>query len=186
MYPRPRELHRVRVADVIPAIPGTPHTTPAIKLNPLEGQIPSKVGIYDENVPLSGEGKRSVVAVLLTIWAQICRDVGQERLFPFRFEDLGRKFTIAARRCGLGRRTLYDLRHGGASDDGAEGKLEGYIQSRGRWSQATSMRRYRKPGLLQEGWASMSPHAVAFAHHCAQHVVQLVLQPSTLPPLPCW
>ena len=185
-YARPRELHRVKVSDVIPAIPGTPHNTPAIKLNPLEGQIPSKVGVFDENVPLSGDGKRAVVALLVTLWAQICREVGQEKLFPFSFDELAKKFTLAARRCGLGRRTLYDLRHGGASDDGAEGRTEGHIQSRGRWSQATSMRRYRKPGILQEGWATMSVLAVSFAHYCARDVVHLILQPSTLPPLPCW
>ena len=185
-YARPRELHRARIKDVIPSIPGTPHTTPAIKLNPVEGELPSKVGIFDENIPLSGEGKRAVVAALLQTWVLICNQVGQASLFPFDFKELVAKFPRAARRCGLGRRSLYDLRHGGASDDGAEGKSEGHIQSRGRWSQATSMRRYRKPGILQEGWAAMSLHAVTFARYCARDVVRLVLQPSTLPPLPSW
>ena len=63
---------------------------------------------------------------------------------------------------------------------------EGCRMSKGRRPQATSLRRYRKLVILQEGGAVTSLQAVFAARYCARGVVRLVLHYSTLLPLLSW
>ena len=84
---------------------------------------------------------------------------------------------------GIGARTLYELRHGGASEDGAAGTLLAEIQKRGRWKTYSSATRYNKSGLLQEARAQLPAHVLAFLVECDRNLWQYVTT-GTAPTLP--
>ena len=64
----------------------------------------------------------------------------------------------------LGLRTLYVLRHSGASSDAWEERRDlSAIQRRGRWRAASSVRRYEKGGRLAEQLARCSAQMQQFA-----------------------
>ena len=102
----------------------------------------------------------------------------------FEYEELSREFQQACRKAGLGHRVLYELRPGGASEDGAVGEDPVTIQRRGRWKQPSSVTRYLKPGLLQESWASLPQKTIEFCLLCAGAILEILEDSSLCPPLP--
>jgi len=174
---------RVRLYDVIDAVAGSSYDTPAIKFNPFERSIASKTGIFDDVIPLS-KGVRKAAAQ--AIQSLKLRQLSQNRdlMFDFSLESLSREFKEAARIAGLGPRTLYDLRHGGASHDALNGVDLSEIQKRGRWLAASSVRRYSKRGRMHEAWSQLGALARAFAITCAAATLHLMSHPHELPAFP--
>ena len=109
---------------------------------------------------------------------------GAEFGFNFDYDDISRCFVRAAFRANLGKRSLYDGRHGGASDDAALGFEDGYLARRGRWASLSSVARYSKPGILQESWSQLSPETSNFILECEAKVLQVVTGQQPCPSLP--
>ena len=72
---------------------------------------------------------------------------------------LFRKVTVAQ---GLQDVCMYQLRHGGASEDILSARRTlAEVKTRGHWSQDSSVKRYAKPGMVQQLLAALSPAARA-------------------------
>ena len=80
----------------------------------------------------------------------------------FEYPPVANAFSSAARAAGLGNRSLYGLRHGGASEDGASGVPLPSIQKRGRSKTYSSVTRYNKSGLLQEARVALPACVLQF------------------------
>ena len=86
----------------------------------------------------------------------------KEKIFKFSADDSVRLFRKAAESLGLPPLCLYQLRHGGASEEVVQGvgPMEA-IKVRGRWKSDCSIRRYAKPATLWRLLASVSEHKLA-------------------------
>eukprot|EP00972_Heterocapsa_arctica_P097654 14410021-Heterocapsa_arctica.AAC.1 len=72
---------------------------------------------------------------------------------------------------GLATAVLYQLRHGGASEDVLSGRrpmLE--VLARGRWATWASLRRYAKAGLLQKLLSSLPGHVMLYVQWCSANL----------------
>ena len=119
----------------------------------VERRRPGKTGEHDCAVlvgePASAAAGRGFVPRLLQGWARRCR--GEERLFG----SLTLPRYAAALRWACAHLHLealavvpHSVRHGGASADATLGARSiGEVQARGLWRAASSVQRYRKPGL---------------------------------------
>ena len=92
-------------------------------------------------------------------------------------------FTRAAKLVGLGHRTLYELRHGGASDDALSGVAWQLIKERGRWAADRSVARYKEKGLLQRSWSNTSPQVRGSCCNCAKEILDVLADPANCPDL---
>lgn len=180
LYSRPSEALAIRGLDVIPPISGTQFSAPAIRLDPKEERTPSQTGTYDDVLQLSS-GRRHEAGVIAMRLAALRRSQGQKMMFLCDYSEVHREFCASARRVGLGHRVLYELRHGGASDDGALDVHPTLIQRRGRWKVETSVRRYGKKGVLQETWADAPLHVRNFCLLCSTKVLEVLEQPNLMP-----
>ena len=148
LYSRPTESLWVRAEDVLFPIPGTSFKTVAVRLNPHDRGVPSKVGIFDEVLAMT-TGKRSAAGIAVGRLATARKQRREEYLFSQDYQEMAPLFTRASKLAGLGHRTLYELRHGGASDDALMGVTWQVIKERGCWAADRSVARYRKKGMLQ-------------------------------------
>lgn len=84
-------------------------------------------------------------------------------LFKFSMENYRKKFSAASLRLGLGSLRLYQLRHGGATEDLCSQKRDySAVKARGRWRSDASVRRYAKVGKVQELLNRLSPGHLKF------------------------
>ena len=120
----------------------------------------SKAGLFDESVLCDS---------LYLRWASDFFTVltttrpATESLWPFNHSHLVRSFQLVADACHVKDACLYQLRHGGASEDTLSARrnlLE--VQERGRWSSHASVLRYRKAGRAQQEIHKMHPLLRAF------------------------
>jgi hypothetical protein len=181
-FARPTELLWLRLSACIPSVPHAGFEQWAVRLNPTSQLRSSKVGAFDEIIPLSAH--RWQVSDLLAWYVDVCHNAGAEFCFNFDYDDISRCFVRAAFRANLGKRSLYDGRHGGASDDAALGFEDGYLARRGRWASLSSVARYSKPGILQESWSQLSPETSNFILECEAKVLQVVTGQQPCPSLP--
>ena len=73
-------------------------------------------------------------------------------------------FKAATAHLGLPHLCLYQLRHGGASEELLEGRRSiSEIMARGRWDTSSSLRRYAKPAQLQKLLGSLPPVKASYA-----------------------
>jgi len=117
----------------------------------------TKTGTSDEAVPLDNP---QWLGPLLARHAH-----GRVALSPLFTTESGamavlfRKVTVAQ---GLHDVCLYQLRHGGASEDVLSARRTlAEVKTRGHWAQDSSVKRYAKPGMVQQLLAAMSPQARA-------------------------
>jgi integrase len=150
-YLRPGELLLLRVCDIIP-----PASTSAkggagrwgVRLHPQELGRPSKTGVFDSTVMLDLERHSPIFPFLVQLRARAKPD---ELLVDRSYEDLVKVFHNAAKSTGVAILcpVLYSLRHSGASADSADLQRDlKSVKMRGRWAADVSLRRYRKPGLV--------------------------------------
>jgi len=71
-------------------------------------------------------------------------------IFQFKLEAFRKLYQKSGRWLGLPDLHVYQLRHGGASDDLCSKLRDHYgVKERGRWQTDTSVRRYAKVGKIQ-------------------------------------
>lgn len=148
-YMRPGELIKVLVGDLIPP-PGGPGGAGVwgVHLHPWERGLPSKTGTYDSAVMLDLARHRVLFPHLQAIYHSMPRS---EPLVNIPYPQLCRIFQLAVQKAGIPalHPVLYSLRHSVASGDSADGvrDIKG-VKDRGRWAAEASVRRHRKPGLV--------------------------------------
>ena len=135
-----------------------------IVIDPIEYNVPTKTGEFDDCVLLDSPGREDLAVVLKFLLKQ-CK-ASSDRLFGGL--TLATYNSDISQACGvLGlerlRLTAHMLRHSGPSHDSYH-KVRSLdaIQQRGRWKALSSMNRYRKPGRMlilhqmvpEQVWAS--------------------------------
>ena len=171
-----------KVGHVIRALP--PFTTPALRLDPREEGRAPKTREFDEVLHISKA--RKVVGRLLIWWVDLCLQNGYSAdhyLCGRGYQTVSAAFSSAAKVAGLSIRVPYELRHGGASEDGGAEMLFQEIQKRGRWKTYSSVTRNNKSGLLQEARASLPQNVLAFLLQCESNPFHYVTI-GTAPTLP--
>lgn len=139
------------------------------QLNPHDAGRPSKTKFFDGVLQLT-TGTRAAASRLLVWWVGEALIRGLHRICDRSYGEASRLFSAAARTAGLGRRTLYELRHGGASHSAWEGWSLLEVQKRGRWGAFDSVLRYQKTGLLQESWQQLTAARQVWLQDCAANV----------------
>ena len=119
-------------------------------MHPRDGLQSSKTGMHDESLQIDIEPYLFLGKAL----RPVCLRLGaKDRVFPFSYETWARRFEDAAGRAGLCslEPTLYQLRHGGASQDaGSRKRATADIKRRGRWLDDRSLTRYENGGRVAE------------------------------------
>ena len=190
VYARPQAWLAVRWGDVTDEMPGLPFI--AVTMCPRELGKASKTGKYDDTV-LVGEGVRgrqSNRIAILRVLANYCRrhrGHPEARVFPFEYPHYLHVWKTAGELLGLegkGECTPYQGRHGGASQDAADGAEMVHIQRRGGWAQIESVRRYEKRGRLQEMLGRLSEQQRRFCYECESRFEEFMEHPHRAPALP--
>ena len=95
-------------------------------------------------------------------------------MYDFSYKQMSDNPSRASQAVGLKSRTLFELQHGGASDDSAAGASMLYVQNRGRWASDKSVRRYAKEGILQEAWREVPDHVRSFRLLCTRDIWKIL------------
>ena len=146
MYPRPADLGAVRVADVHvgrPSVKGIASKT-CVTFNPSSRSQVSKTNTQDDTVVVSSNPERPGLDMLLK--SMVAGRSAKEKVFRVTTSRMRVLLAEASSAMSLPLTLPHQLRHGGASHDGATGIGLEEIQSRGHWAAAASCRRYAKPG----------------------------------------
>ena len=105
------------------------------------------MGAFDE-VLIFSDGHRRVAGDSFYRLYQLRNARNEDTMYDFSYRHMAEAFSKAIQIAGFGSRTLYELRHGGASDDAAAGASMLYVQKRRRWASDKPARRYAKEGIL--------------------------------------
>lgn len=176
-YLRPSEMRKLRVCDVIHAIPaaGPAHRFWGIYMHQFidEESGCSKTGQFDEGVLLDLP-KHRCIAHLLT--QQAANRSGDQPLVPTQPPELAQFLQRFGERLRLPFRPLpYQLRHTGPSTDAAEGlRSLQEIKRRGRWQADNSVKRYEKAAQLTKVLNSLSPAAQSFCLRSARELPDVI------------
>ena len=165
-YLRPSEVLDLHVGDVLAPSSSCPHVS--LLLHPFERGGPSKVGEFDDGVPLDMQGMEWLGPWLLK---QARRRPPTEKLFKFDYGEMVMMFQEAMQEWGLKEPILYRMRHGGASHDIVHGKRHiTAVKKRGRWSNDQSLKRYAKDVRLQKVELDAGQEVLARARVYAQQL----------------
>lgn len=167
LFSRPTEGLLDRLCDVV--MPSSMFPTAGVKLNPMDAGRPSKTKFFDEVLQMS-TGARLPCSALLVWWVGEALRRGLTRVCERSYAQVSSLFRAAAQTAGLGARTLYELRHGGASHSAYLGWSLKEVQKRGRWGSFDSVLRYNKTGPLQESWNKLKPQTQNFLLECTKNV----------------
>ena len=188
-YLRPSELltllgrHVMRpVTQLLGAGAGA---VPSLLVRPFEGEgsRPTKVGEFDDSVPLDAPYLQELNVVLLRLQGQTDPN---RPLFPFSYVEFKECFEQCLLDASLAdlNLTLYSFRHGGPSHDRALGfrNLEA-IAKRGRWMTMASVRRYEKAARIQYVLNQTPAVGQRYAAACMEVIGQVLLgNRAPLPP----
>ncbi|CAK0905525.1 unnamed protein product, partial [Prorocentrum cordatum] len=159
-YLRPSELLTVVEGDLLEPVAnaGVALACWSLLLRPFEREEPTKVGQFDDTLPLDSPDFPGLGALLAGL-----RGGGAEVwLFSFSQTQLLRRFQAACRAAGLGSLNLemHQLRHGGASRDFLMKTREiQAVKQRGRWANDRTLLRYMKAGRVQRLHKALTPEA---------------------------
>ena len=161
LYARPSEVLRIRGAQLVPPVKrsGRAHCFWSVTLHPHELLRTSKTGMTDESLRVDIAPYLCLVPALKRLAAATSEN---DKVFPFSYGTWARRFEDAAGRSGLAALapTLYQLRHGGASQDAAtKGRTTAEIKKRGRWLDDRSLIRYENGGRVTELLRRLPPAA---------------------------
>jgi len=191
VYLRPHEAIGALLCDVTLPLAGL--ITAALTICPRWRGRATKVGDFDDTV-LIGEGigdspsRRGDILRIFIQFVEGRRKVlgPNASLFGVSYATLLRCWKVAGAALGIpaDEAVPYASRHGGASQDAADGLDDRGVQRRGRWSHPKSVRRYKKKGRLQQGLGRLSPAQLAFCRYCEAHWADIMMEPTRAPPLP--
>lgn len=100
-----------------------------------------------------------------------------DRLFDLSDSDTVKMFNAAVRRLGLPPLCMYQLRHGGASEDIlSQNRPIHEVKTRGRWKTESSLRRYSKPAQVPRLLAALPPDKLVFARTSWERIEELMLR----------
>ncbi|CAK0874630.1 unnamed protein product [Prorocentrum cordatum] len=159
-YLRPSELLTVVEGDLLEPVAnaGVALACWSLLLRPFEREEPTKVGQFDDTLPLDSPDFPGLGALLAGL-----RGGGAEVwLFSFSQTQLLRRFQAACRAAGLGSLNLemHQLRRGGASRDFLMKTREiQAVKQRGRWANDRTLLRYMKAGRVQRLHKALTPEA---------------------------
>ena len=156
-YPRPEDMASARVVDVhVPSrnSKGIAART-CLTFNPSSRSKVSKTNCQDDTVIVSENEARAGLPALLH--ALVARRAGDEKLLCLSSARMRTLLSKAVDALELPKTTPHQLRHGGASHDGATGITLDKIQQRGQWVAQSSCRRYAKPGRYLRLLAQVTP-----------------------------
>ena len=174
-YGRPGEMLKLTVEDFVPTEDTTGY--PVLILHPMERDVSSKVGIFDETVLLDDkEAEYIPVALELLVKQRIKEDGEEALLWGFTASEYlaGWRLSVSRLKLASFLSSPYQNRHGGASRDHLK-KLRTplEVKRRGRWSSDSAARIYDKPGRMQQMKAGLDPKLKKFSDYVKQHFVQL-------------
>lgn len=185
-YARPGEVRGLTARQVLrPARRAGPLAHWAITIAPQEDsalfpQALSKTGTMDDTILVD---RPSFLGPLLGQRAAVLRP--REVVFRLSADKSVAQFKEAAEALGLAGLALYQLRHGGASEDAlSRSRTLGEICARGRWRSDSSLRRYAKPAMLHRLLKKLSPEGLAFCQSAWDRVEGLLLRRTAPRPPP--
>ena len=174
-YLRPSELLRLRRCDVVPPLlGGAGHAAKwSLVLHPLELEISSKTGDFNESIVMDNPEFRFLDGELHALWGQ---GHSVQPAFDFSYAEWANEFHKAGLVLGLndlGPPVLYQLQHGGASHEVLTGRRSTLdVQNRGRWRTVTSVKRYEKGGRINQVLALVPVGMQQRAHLCTSRISQ--------------
>ncbi|CAK0810777.1 unnamed protein product, partial [Prorocentrum cordatum] len=175
-YLRPSELLTVVEGDLLEPVAnaGVALACWSLLLRPFEREEPTKVGQFDDTLPLDSPDFPGLGALL----AGLRGGDAEVWLFSFSQTQLLRRFQAACRAAGLGSLNLemHQLRHGGASRDFLMKTREiQAVKQRGRWANDRTLLRYMKAGRAQRLHKALTPEASRWCQE-AEANLSLVLR----------
>ncbi|CAK0885022.1 unnamed protein product [Prorocentrum cordatum] len=180
-YLRPSELLTVVEGDLLEPVAnaGVALACWSLLLRPFEREEPTKVGQFDDTLPLDSPDFPGLGALL----AGLRGGDAEVWLFSFSQTQLLRRFQAACRAAGPGSLNLemHQLRHGGASRDFLLKTREiQAVKQRGRWANDRTLLRYMKAGRVQRLHKALTPEASRWCQE-AEANLSLVLRGASLP-----
>jgi hypothetical protein len=157
-YLRPGSLLLLAADEVVAPEKVTGHHV--LVVAPVEKEVSTKTGVFDEAVVLDGSLCPELGILLKELAARRialskadrCRSPESTLLWGFSARDFNKLFVAGVHDLRLPEmESCYQARHGGACRDslvGSRSKLE--IQLRANWSTNASFRIYNKPGRVQQ------------------------------------
>ena len=149
LYCRGGDLAQVAARDLSPPMPGQTGAAAnwSVTLFPLTGPATSKANQNDDTIMVgTSDPARAWIAQLMPYLRDLPRPHGVTSLLAMTPQKFGLIFKRAVTRAGVPACTLHQLRHGGASADGAKGNMtDMQIRDRGRWATLGSVLNYRRP-----------------------------------------
>eukprot|EP00971_Amphidinium_carterae_P339743 6477718-Amphidinium_carterae.2 len=166
-YMRPSELLGMTAKDVVkPVARAGPHfafasiiVRPREGCEPREGEIPDKVGVFDNTLVLNKGWEPALGRRLLEM---VRGHSPSQKVFTFSMMEATAALRECCQRLGLDAEeiSLYQLRHGGAAEDLMTTRSFEEVKARGRWSSSDSVKRYTKTGKLQKLVSELAPRAL--------------------------
>lgn len=172
-YFRPGEVFNFLKEDLVAPTRGArpAPSAPILVVAPEERLVKSKTQTFDGSVRMDHPPWLGALLVKL----RASRAEGTA-LFQVSRADLQRQWRLAAATLGVESAVLYQLRHGGASEDYLDGRRSLQdIAMRGRWRTMASVRRYTKAGRVQKVISELPPQVRPFlkwAHQRLEHIMK--------------
>ena len=188
-YLRPSELLSVVEGDLLEPVKnaGLALACWSLLLRPFEREEPTKVGQFDDTLPLDSLDFPDLGSLL----AGLRSGDPEVWLFSFNQTQLLRRFQAACRAAGLGSLNLemYQLRHGGASRDFLMKTREiQAVKQRGRWANDRTLLRYMKAGRVQRLHKALTPEASRWCQEAEANFAAILWgewRPALRPPGAC-
>ena len=179
-YLRPSELLGLTPASLVPPSPESSGAW-ALLLHPSSRFARSKVGESDETLLLNSDRLRFLQPVF-EVLAKTGRD--DVPLWNCDYPTFFKLLTGIGKRLGVSL-VPYAMRHSGVTIDRAERKRsQEEAQRRGRWKQASSMRRYEKSGRLGDSWRQLGPSVQTHCQQMRGRIAEFVVGGAMPPPPP--
>ena len=143
-------------------------------LNPQEDQVPSKVGSFDDSIPLDLDSQKFFGPILADRKSSH-RD--SDTITGVPLPELAKNFTTAANSAGYKNYglVLYQFRHIGASKDRVKLlRPLPEVEKRGRWGSDSSVARYEKGGRVGQMLGDLSDAARQHAVRCAGRITSVL------------
>lgn len=167
---RPTETWKLRKRDAVAPLRRQRHAHWSLLLHPTELVVPSKTGALDETVVLDHPD----FSFLNDVLKEAKVGSPETPLFPGSYAAWHREFEQACQTADIGDYplpVLHQLRHGGATHEmytNFRSALE--VQHKGRWSSLQGVRRYCKPGRVNQLLEALGEKRREHAEHLASTI----------------